>query len=392
MFRLPVPIYILALATSCLMTGTPLAVLIGGLIGAKLAPTPALATLPLAIMVVGLALNAYPASMLLGRFGHRRLFAVATALCLLANSVAITALTLQSFSLWLLAMLLIGAVAACAQQMRFAVTAYLGSNKEQVPVALSVFMLGGILAAIIGPELGVIPRLFNLTDYASGFVIAALLQLGALMVVMLTPKAPIIDASLAANSPPQTRSLALLAIAASITGYGLMSFIMTATPISMHEHHGHSLDDTKRVIQWHILAMFIPSFMTGHLIKRLGIPFAMWAGLACFGLTSLVTLNGFAMHNYALGLILLGVGWNFLFTAGSTLAAQNPNPSFKGHHDATVFAVQAVASLSAGLVLNYLGWLGMQWLALAGLAPLALMLLVNWQANQRLQPIDALKP
>ena len=126
MFRLPFPIYILALATSCLMTGTPFAVLIGGLIGSQLAPGPAWATLPLAVMVIGVALNAYPASLLLGKLGHRRLFATATALSLLANCLAIIALTLQSFSLWLVAMLLIGAVAACAQQMRFAVTAYLG--------------------------------------------------------------------------------------------------------------------------------------------------------------------------------------------------------------------------------------------------------------------------
>lgn len=382
MFRLPFPIYILALATACLMTGTPFAVLIGGLIGSQFAPNPAWATLPLAVMVIGVALNAYPASLLLGRLGHRRLFAIATALSLFANSIAVIALTLQSFSLWLLAMLLIGAVAACAQQMRFAVTAYLGGDKDLVPVALSVFMLGGIVAAIVGPELGLAPRLFNLADYASGFVIAAGLQVSALIVVLLTPKAAISQSAAASEAAPQPRAISMIAIAASITGYGLMSFIMTATPISMHDHHGHSLEDTKRVIQWHILAMFIPSFITGQFIKRCGVALVMWAGLACFAVTAAITLSGIGMHHYALGLILLGVGWNFLFTSGSTLAAQNPNPAFKGRHDSTVFATQAAASLSAGLVLNYLGWAGMQWLALFGLLPLAGMLIMKMHKGQ----------
>lgn len=152
---------------------------------------------------------------------------------------------------------------------------------------------------------------------------------------------------------------------------------MTATPISMHEHHGHSLAQTKSVIQWHIIAMFVPSFLSGFLIQRLGVIKSLYLGLVFYAVVFAFTLQGYDLHHYAIGLIVLGVGWNILFTAGSTLAAEQPKPSFRGIHDSWVFGIQAVASLSAGLALHYLGWLGVQWLGLIACLPLLAIALLT---------------
>lgn len=373
MFSLPKPIYLLALASALLMTGMPLALLIGGIVGVQIAPSPAFATLPLAAMVIGVAAFALPASKVLDKGGYKTLFSCGAAMCLVGNSFAILALIKQSFNLWLTAMLCLGAASACAQQMRFASRVFLGNQPHRIPVALSVFMLGGILAAIVGPELTLHNEITALPQYATGFVWVSGLQLIALVLVLLLPSAGATVIARAATAGHINQGL--LALVASITAYGIMSFVMTATPISMHEHHGHSMANTKSVIQWHILAMFIPSFFTGRLIQWLGINRSLVLGICLYLTVFVFTLSGINFSHYAAGLIVLGVGWNVLFTAGSTLAAQHTDANFKGKHDTVVFGIQALACLSAGAVLYQLNWQAVQWVAIAGLLPLVLLLL-----------------
>ena len=376
MFSLPKPVYFLALATALLMSGTPLAILIGGLVGTELAQNTSLATLPLALVVLGVAIAVMPASYLLNKYGYKILFLVGTGCCLLANSLCITALVQQSFYLWLTAMLFIGCAGACAQQMRFAATAFVVHPTTQAPLALSVFMLGGVVAAIIGPELAINNNFSQLPTYASGFVWASALQIAAAIAVLTLPTTK--NGRVAhtkTNTQITPAFLGLLAIVASVSAYGIMSFVMTATPISMHEHHGHSLAQTKSVIQWHILAMFLPSLFTGKIVQVIGAKRTMAAGLVTFLSVSIITLQGYGFTDYAIGLILLGIGWNLLFTAGSTLAAAHTSPNFKGKHDLWVFSVQAVASLGAGVALNQLGWVGLQWLSIAALLPLSILLI-----------------
>ncbi|HEV8077789.1 MAG TPA: hypothetical protein VGP45_05330, partial [Marinobacter sp.] len=305
--------------------------------------------------------------------GYKVLFSCGTGLCLMGNSFAVIALVYQSFALWLTAMLCLGAASACAQQMRFSARLFLGDQPERVPVALSVFMLGGVFAAIVGPELTLQHQITILPQYATGFVWVSVLQVAAWLMVLGLPPSPQWPTGQAATAGLLNQGV--LAIAASVTAYGIMSFVMTATPISMHEHHGHSMVNTKSVIQWHILAMFVPSFFTGRLIQWLGIVRSLVLGIGLYIAVFVTTLSGIDMGHYATGLILLGIGWNVLFTAGSTLAAQHSDASFKGKHDAVVFGIQALASLSAGAVLYQLSWQAVQWVALAGLLPLTLLLL-----------------
>lgn len=145
MFSLPKPLYILALATALLMTGTPLAILVGGIVGSQLAPVPALATLPLAVLVFGVAGMASFAARILNRYGYQRLFLIGTMLCICANTLAILALQQQSFYLWLIAMAFIGSAGACAQQMRFAIQGFLQHQPQLIPVGISVFCLAVLL-------------------------------------------------------------------------------------------------------------------------------------------------------------------------------------------------------------------------------------------------------
>ena len=372
MLSLPRSIYVLAFATALLSTAMPFSFLIGGIVGMKFSSSPNLATLPLTLMVVGVAVGALPASKLFQRYGYKVLFFVGVLLSYTAILIAIFALQIESFELWILAMFFTGLSSACAQQMRF--TASLFVNHSSFPIALSVFMLSGVLAAIIGPEIATRSELFALPSFVGAFIVLAMVQLLALAIVQFWP-AKKLDICEAENvRQPQAHS-GVLAIAASVTGFGIMSFLMTATPVSMHEHHGHTLSQAKLVIQWHILAMFLPSLFTGKILQRLGIPMALVGGMGIFAVAILVSLTGTSFHHYALGLVLIGLGWNILFTGGSSLAAEHIDPNFKGRHDTVVFAVQAATSLAAGLALFTIGWHGMQWLSLAALLPLTAILL-----------------
>lgn len=374
MFSLPRFVFGIALATALLMTGTPVAVLIGGLVGESLSGNPNLATLPLAAMVCGLALSAMPAARFLNKHGYKKLFAVGTSFALAANISALMALQIQSFSLWLISMALTGICSACAQQLRFCVSRYIEAT--QVSIALSVFMLAGAIAAVLGPEIATRSNFTRLASFSDAYLVLSTLQISALIFLLLL-KPPIIHTSAPSGEAHKRVNKGLLAIAASVTAYGIMAFVMTATPISMHSHHGHSLVETKTVIQWHILAMFLPSLITGKLIQKAGVNIGVMLGLACFAVAFIFTLQGIAFLNFSVGLILLGIGWNILFTTGSTLAAQHTDTNFRGKHDSWVFGIQALASLSAGAALFKLGWMPIQWLALFATLPLLLLVLLS---------------
>ncbi len=375
MLALPRFVFALALATALLMTGTPVAVLIGGIVGQSLSGSPSLATLPLAAMVCGLALFAIPASKILTRYGYKTLFATGTGLAIASNMSALVALQTNSFSLWIISMTLTGTCSACAQQLRFCVSHYISSS--QISVALSVFMLAGALAAILGPEVATRSAFTNLAPFSDAYIVLTFLQIAALIfLLMLTP--PERSPSTIASPSNETNNKALLAIAASVTAYGVMSFVMTATPISMHSQYGHSLTETKMVIQWHILAMFLPSLITGKVIQKAGVNISILLGLICFILTFVFTLQGVAFLHFSAGLIFLGLGWNILFTTGSTLAAQHHNQNFCGKHDTWVFSVQAIASLGAGAALFKLGWVSLQWVALLCTLPLLVLVFYQW--------------
>ncbi len=359
-------------------TAAPILVLLGGIVGAQIAPSLDWATLPIAIQIIGIASATIPASYLMSKVGRKAGFLGGTALAIFAALFAAWGIFQQSFALFCIASFFIGNYIAFLQQFRFAVAESV--PKQQIPKCLSFLMLAGIVAALLGPEVG---RRFSviegLPNYVGSFLgMAAMLSVSFLILLLFyrntdmeTYEQASTDRSLGQIFRQPTL---ILAIASAAVGYSVMSLIMTATPLSMHELDLHSLDDTTRVIQSHILAMYVPSFFSGFLISWLGVKRIIQAGFALMLVCVAIGWGQPDFINYWGTLIFLGVGWNFLFLGGTTLLTQSYRNSerFKVQavNDFLVFGLQAVGSLSAGVLLASIGWSGVMVFSL----PLLLLL------------------
>lgn len=369
---------VLTLAQCFGQTAAPILVLLGGIVGAQIAPSLDWATLPIAIQIIGIASATIPASYLMSKVGRKAGFLGGTALAIFAALFAAWGIFQQSFALFCIASFFIGNYIAFLQQFRFAVAESV--PKQQIPKCLSFLMLAGIVAALLGPEVG---RRFSviegLPNYVGSFLgMAAMLSVSFLILLLFyrntdmeTYEQASTDRSLGQIFRQPTL---ILAIASAAVGYSVMSLIMTATPLSMHELDLHSLDDTTRVIQSHILAMYVPSFFSGFLISWLGVKRIIQAGFALMLVCVAIGWGQPDFINYWGTLIFLGVGWNFLFLGGTTLLTQSYRNSerFKVQavNDFLVFGLQAVGSLSAGVLLASIGWSGVMVFSL----PLLLLL------------------
>jgi predicted MFS family arabinose efflux permease len=384
LFRNFKTLMVLTLAQSFGQTAAPILVLLGGIVGTQIAPSPDLATLPIAVQVIGIASAAIPASLLMSRVGRRTGFLAATVLAIAASLLAARAIYLESFVLFVVACFLIGNYIAFLQQFRFAVAESV--PVELVPKCLSILMLSGIVAALLGPEVG---RRFSTVDglpqYVGSFLgLAAMLSISFMILLLFYRNASLASRDHNGDTRPLLRLLRepgiVLAIASAAMAYSIMALVMTATPLSMHEMDGHSLESTTRVLQSHILAMYIPSFFSGLLISRLGVTRIIRAGLVLMFICILIGWGEPEFFDYFGALLFLGVGWNFLFLGGTTLLAQSYRSSerFKVQaiNDFTVFGLQAIGSLSAGLLLATIGWLGVMAFALPGLLVLLSAILI----------------
>lgn len=364
MRNVPFPVWRLMLAYALMMGGTALTVLIAGIIGLELAPTPGLATLPVALNVVGLAASTLPTGRLLQRFGRRPVFLAYGGVAIGSALVAAAGLALQSFPLYCLGALLMGWAGAAGHQYRFAALELVPA--EQAAQATSVLLLGGILGAFIGPELAVRGRDLLPTPFAGSYLLLIGSYLLGLALIAFYREPPELSASPADGGRPLAEILAqpvvVLAVAAAATGYGVMTFLMTATPISMHEHAGHSLEATKWVIQSHIAGMYLPALVFGALLARFGFRKVLWGGLAAYVVTLGVAAADTALLHYWVALVLLGVGWNFLFLAGTNLLPLGYRASerfrIQSLNDFLIFSVQAAVSLGSGWFLTRAGWNG----------------------------------
>lgn len=360
----------------CVATGgTVLVVTIGGIVGVALSPDPALGTLPMSLMVVGTAASAVPAAMLMQRIGRRPGYAAASLLAAGAALLAAWAVTTASFVLFCFATLLIGVNVAFSQQYRFAAA-------ESVPVhqagqAVSLVLVGAVGGALLGPA--VVTRAAGLhaeVPFAGPFlVMAGLYVAAALLLALLREPRVALDAGPREPARPlrelAVQRLFMVAVLAGVVGQGVMTFIMTATPISMHVMDGFSLTETAAVIRTHVLAMYLPSLASALLIGWLGAVRLMWLGLAAFAATVSIALQGHEYLHYWVSLLLLGVGWNFLFVGGTTLLVQSYRPAERftaqAANDFSVFGVAALGSLLAGSVVHAAGWEGVLWGSLPAL-------------------------
>jgi predicted MFS family arabinose efflux permease len=345
-------------------TGSIVMVTLGGIIGASLAPDKAWATLPVSMMVLAVAATTVPATMLMRSIGRSRSFSVASLTAVAAVIVASVALSRSSFGLFVVATMMFGINMAFTQQYRYAAAESV--DPRYVPRAVSFVLVGSIGGALIGPHIATGGHEW-LEGVPYGGSMAMLAGLYALQSVAFVK----LRAVERHGDEPQSgegrrlgeivrQPVFVVAVLGGTVGYGLMTLVMTATPISMHVNDGYSIEETARVISWHVLGMYTPSLFSGFLIERFGVSRLMLTGAMLLLVTSIVGLQGHSLMHYSWALILLGVGWNFLFVGGTTMLTYTYTLAERFRSQAVneflVFGTSATASLLAGTVMYYFGW------------------------------------
>jgi MFS family permease len=386
-------VLILALAQATAMTCNSIMIVTSALTGQLLAPNGGIATLPLALQFIATMATTFPASFLMKKWGRRRGFMLGAWIGILGGLVMAAATYVANFWLFALGNTIFGVSAAFTLFYRFAAAE--AADDAFRPKAISLVMAGGIIAAIFGPELAKLGQDFLTPHmFAGGFVFITLLS--ALVVLLLLPLhlPPVAgDTPAALSETPRplwkiaTQPLAVSAIAAAMLGYGVMSFVMTATPLAM-AFCGFGLDSgIAFVIQWHVLAMFAPSFVTGHVIKRLGEFRVMGIGVACYAICIAIGLYGVDIRHFWGALVLLGLGWNFLYVAGTSQLTRCYRPSerakVQAFNDCATFSGVALCSFVAGTVEQVFGW---DWVLLGAVVPvvlIALALAYGYRQNYR---------
>ncbi|MFC3721933.1 MFS transporter [Neoaquamicrobium sediminum] len=366
----------------------PIIVSLGGLVGQQLSRDPALVTLPVSLFNLGLALGTLPAAFVMRRYGRRSGYLFGASFGITAGLVAALGIVSASFLLFCIGTFTAGFYSAYVQSYRFAAAD--GAEGALKAKAISWVMIGGLAAAVIGPQLVIWTRdAFPSTPFAGSFLSQAVLATLAIPVLMLLRT----ERPVAGGPRPDTgRPLAqilmspryMLAVAAGVVSYGLMTFVMTAAPIAM-VGHGHSVDDAALGIQWHVLAMFGPSFVTGYLMARFGKERVTAVGLLLIAVSGAVALSGLQIFHFWLSLMLLGVGWNFGFIGATAMITDCHTPEERGKaqgaNDFLVFGTVAAASFFSGSLLHASGWQTINWLIFPAVA-LILVPLV-WKAARR---------
>jgi MFS family permease len=372
------------------MSSSVVVVLVGGIVGQDLAPRAALATLPVSTMIVGTALATVPAALLMQRVGRRRGLSVGALLGACASLGAAWAVGVGSFPLLCLATAALGAHLAFAQQYRFAAAESVAV--ERAGRAISTVLLGPIVAAWLGPAVArTLRSSFGLAEHAAGFVgVAVLLTAASLLLGRLRPTGLPFGGAVTAARPPVSvlrRPPVLVAMLSAVIAYGTMSFLMTATPVSMHVVDGHSLDSAAWVVQSHVMAMYVPSLLSGWLVVRLGISGTLGLGVALLGVSAASASAGHSVSTYWWALVLLGVGWNLLFVGATTLLSRQAGSAerfrLQAINDFAVFGTTALASLAAGVVMSRFGWNTLVRSTFPAVGVLALVVSLYWLRSRR---------
>ncbi len=377
---------ILALAQAFYGAVTTAVVVTAGLVGSQLAPSPEWATLPMSMMIIGTATTTFPISLMMKRVGRRTGF-VACALGGMAGAlVGAYGIWERSFGLFLLGCFLIGIYQASASYYRFAAADT--ASPAFRPKAISWVMTGGIAAALFGTlmVMATVDVLAPVTFLGTWLAMAALAIVAAAL--LLAVDIPYKDEKRQATGRPLSviarQPRYIVAALTAMLAYGIMVLVMTATPVAMLGC-GFSVQESSWVIQWHALAMFVPSFFTGSLITRFGAEKISAVGMLLLVGAAVAGLMGIRFENFAVGLILLGLGWNFGFIGGTTLLTTTYEAAERnkaqGLNDLLVFGTTAITSLSAGKLLAWFGWDGVNY-AVFPMVVLSLVM-IGWLATHR---------
>ena len=362
-FRRNVPL--LATSQALMMSSMSLIITATALVGFELAPDKSLATLPLAVIFIAVMLSSIPAAMLMERIGRKPAFMFSTAFGMAGGVLATLAIFNQNFWLFVASGVLIGVFNAFGNYFRFAAADIVAPELKSK--AISAVLIGGVVAAVVGPNLANITReSVSGVTFAGSYISITVIYVVALVVLSFL-KLPHRTSFEHRQDSSMARPLSIIAIqpkfivaiVCAMLGYGVMSFVMTATPLAMHGHN-HNFSDTSFVISWHVLGMYAPSFFTGHLIQRFGVLKIMFiGGLLGLGCVA-ANLLGNSVTHYWIGLTLLGVSWNFLFIGGTSLLTETYKPEERNKaqamNDFIIFTTVAIASLTAGALQHNFGW------------------------------------
>ena len=354
---------LLTLTQATSSTSVTLVAAVGALAGYALASNKALATLPSTMSVIGTALSTIPASLLMKRVGRRLGFVVGALFATAGGLISVVAMAQGHFWLLTAGALFLGVSVAFAQQYRFAAAETAAAEFRSR--AISFVLAGGLAAAFIGPMLarGTV-RLFD-TTYLGAYLCVPVLGLltSALLVGLRMP--PPAEEAVRAGGPARPimeivrQPIFIVAVLAQMMGQGVMNLLMTGTPLAMMAHH-HTFADTAFVIQWHVVGMFLPGFFTGALVQRWGERMVIVLGIGLNMLAVGAAFLDVGVHNFWLAMTLNGIGWNFMFVAGSTLVTRAYAPAERSRtqaaNDFLVFGTAALTSLSSGQLLHHRGW------------------------------------
>lgn len=389
--RLPVTVWGLALGQALLVSGNILLVSVTALIGQQIAPSLSLITLPVALQFLGLMGVTLPAAHLMRWLGRKTGFLIGNLIGVSGAILAYFALAAGDFTLFCLSTFLLGMAIGVGQQYRFA--AIEGCPPALHPRAISLVMAGGVIAAILGPNLAIWgEKLFPATQYLGAFAVLIGLYLLTTGLIALIPLKKPTRAELHGEVRPYAELFRqpqlIAAITAGVIGYAVMVLIMTATPLAM-QGCGFGFSSTASVIQWHVLGMFAPSFFTGRLISRYSEAKVIQTGCLLLILCVLLNQLGTGYWHFWTALVALGIGWNFTFIGATSLLTHTYHPAEKakvqGINDFLVFGSAAIGSLLAGYWQSLLGWemLNLLMLPAIGVA----MLLVAFSTRRRAQEL-----
>ena len=378
---------LLALCQGLFLTNNVTFIAINGLVGLALAPLGWMATLPVTGYVVGAALSAMPVSRLQARLGRKRSFQIGLLVAMVTAALCALSVTLHSFWLLVASTLMAGFYSANGALYRFAGPELVQPAFQER--AISWVLAGGIAGAFIGPNLASASRGWLAVPFAGAYLALVGVALLSLLPLSFIQFAPHVAAAPGASRGRPLRELLRqpafgVAIVAAALGYGVMNLLMAATPIAMQQCQ-HPFESAALVLEWHVLGMFVPSFFTGHLIKRFGVLPVMLVGVLLNLVCVAVALSGVDLMEFLVALFALGVGWNFLYTGGTTLFTQCYRPEEKnraqGVMDSCVFGTMALSSFASGALITTQGW---RWLNLGSLVPIVLvMAALLWLAAQR---------
>ena len=352
---------VLVLANALLGAQMPMMFTIAGLAGQSLAVNVCFATLPITMIVLASMLSAYPLSMLMQRYSRRVGFWTGAVAGMLGGLISAYALYVGSFAIFLIGSFFSGTYMSAQGFYRFAATD--GTTPEFRPKAISYVMSGGLVAAVLGTELVKVTSDLTVIPFIGSYVAIALLNMcGASLFWFL--KSPPVDRSPTMHHTARSRIMILkdpkitAAIACAMVTYAVMNLVMTSTPLAV-VGCGYSANNAADVVRFHVLAMYLPSFFTGHLIARFGVEKIITCGLASLGLASIVALNNTTLTHFFVTLTLLGLGWNFGFIAATTALVNAHSPHERGRvqgiNDLFVFGGVTVASFTSGGLMNCTG-------------------------------------